>query len=124
MSEADPVEILLVDKQKRSARRLKDIDEVQAALNEIGSIQNITLTQLARNRRVLFVENMSDFVLIRKFASRLGYGALAAGTDLTPVESEGSTSWKRIADVAWGIEKTLGSTLKIGAIFDRDFRCN
>jgi len=61
MGEADPSEILLIDKLKKSAERLRDIKGVQAALELVGSIQNITLTQLARNKRVLFVEDLYDF---------------------------------------------------------------
>ena len=87
MGEADPSEILLVDKHKKTVDRLRDIDSVQAALNTIGSIQNITLAQLARNRRVLFVEAFDDFRILRRFAKRIGLNELAAGVDFTPVES-------------------------------------
>ena len=55
LGEADPAEILLVDKTKQSTRRLRDIEEVQQAIENIGSVQNLTLTELARNRRLLFV---------------------------------------------------------------------
>jgi hypothetical protein len=123
ISEADPSDILLIDKTKKSAPRLREINEVQSVLELIGSVQNITLTQLARTRKVLFVEGTYDFVLLRKFATRLGFRELGAGVDLTPVESEGASTWERIQNVAWGIGKTLGSELCIGAIFDRDYRC-
>ncbi|MCW4016333.1 MAG: AAA family ATPase, partial [Candidatus Bathyarchaeota archaeon] len=72
MGEAEHSEILLVDKTKRSAHRLKDIEGVQKALEVVGSIQNITLTQLARNRRLVFVEGLSDFRILRRFAQKLG----------------------------------------------------
>lgn len=72
MSEADPSEILIIDKKKKNAERLKDAEGVQIALDSIGSIQNITLTRLARNKRMLFVEGDSDFRLIRRFARKLG----------------------------------------------------
>ena len=63
MAEADPGEIVLVDKRSQSSERLKDVDGVQRALQSVGSIQNITLTALARNRRVLLskVTMTSDF---------------------------------------------------------------
>jgi predicted ATP-dependent endonuclease of OLD family len=89
MSEADPSEIILIDKTKRSADRLRDVEEVQAALDAIGSVQNITLTRLAKNRRLLLVEGDSDFRLVRRFARKLGFTELAAGTDLTSLESGG-----------------------------------
>lgn len=123
MSEADPSEILLIDKTKRTAERLKDVEGVQNALNAIGSIQNITLTRLARNRRLLFFEGESDFRLVRRFARKLKLHELAAGTDLTSLESGGFSSWERIRDLASGFVTTLGVSLKVGAVFDRDYWC-
>ncbi|BCB05154.1 ATP-dependent nuclease [Bacillus sp. KH172YL63] len=123
MGEADPAEILLINKQKKSAERLKDIEGVQNALNEVGSIQNITLTQLARNGRIIFVEGNHDFKLIRRFARRLGLIELASGNDITPLESEGFSSWKKIKEFSWGFKTTLNSHINVGAIFDRDYYC-
>jgi predicted ATPase len=122
ISEADPGEIVLVDKSSRSAERLKDVAGVQLALEQIGSIQNITLTRLARHRRVLFVEGL-DFKLLTRFAKTLGMHELAAGNGIADVESEGFSNWKRVRDVAWGINKTLGTPLSIAAVLDRDYRC-
>lgn len=100
---------------------MRDIEGVQAALDAIGSVQNITLTQLARNRRVLFIEGLYDFSILRKLARRVGLIELSMGTGLTPIESGGFSSWERIQILATGIEKTLGGSLLIGAIFDRDY---
>ncbi len=122
LGEADPEEILLIDKSRTSAKRLKDIDGVQEALDTIGSVQNLTLTELARNRKILFVEGSNDFKLLRRFARKMKLGELAAGAGLTVLESGGFSSWDRVQALAWGFDKTLGSGLKIGAIYDRDFR--
>lgn len=124
MAEADPSEILLVDKSRRAAERLRDVEGVQAAMELVGSVQNITLTQLARNRRVLFVEGLDDFRILRRFAYRVGLIELSSGVDLTPVESGGFSSWERIRSLAWGLEKALGESLHIGAIFDHDYWCS
>ena len=123
MSEADPSEILLINKSHRSARRLHDIEGVQQAIDNIGSIQNITLTELARNGRILFVEGIDDYRIIRRFARILDYGDLASGSGLTPLESGGFDSWPRVEALAWGLEKALGPKLRIAAIYDRDYRC-
>lgn len=121
MGEADPSEIVLIDKTRRSAERLRDIEGVQEALEAIGSVQNITLTQLARNRRVLFVEGLDDFRLLRRFGRRAGLTELASGIDFTPVESGGFANWERVRSLGWGMEKTLGKALRLGAVFDRDY---
>ena len=74
MAEADPSEILLINKRRRKAERLTDVSGVQRAMTAVGSIQNITLTArvLSRNRRVVFVEGDDDFRLLRRFASTTG----------------------------------------------------
>jgi hypothetical protein len=123
MGEADPSEIVVIDKSKQSGERLKNYEGVQAALNVLGSVQNITLTQLARNRRVLFVEGLNDFRVIRRFANRLGFAEVFAGLDITPVESGGFANWQKLPGLAWGIEKALGTPLHLGAVFDRDYFC-
>jgi energy-coupling factor transporter ATP-binding protein EcfA2 len=121
IGEADPSEIVLVDKKRRSGQRLRDVDAVQMVLDQIGSSQNITLTRLARNRRVLFVEDEYDFGVIRRFARRLGYSELASGTDVTAVPSNGFSSWERVQALGWGIPRTLGRDLLIAVIYDRDY---
>jgi len=124
IGEADPSEILVVDKSQRGTRRLKAVDDVQSVLESIGSVQNLTLTRLARNRRLLFVEGDTDFQILRRFARRLGITAVAAGTDLTPVESGGFTSWQEVRALASGFERALGVSLNVAAIYDRDFWCD
>ena len=123
MSEADPSEILVIDKAKRHAQRLRDVEGVQAALEQVGSVQNITLTRLARNRRILFVEDDYDFGVIRQFARRLGLAELAAGTEITPVALGGFSFWGRVAGMGWGLERTLGSQMLLAVLLDRDYRC-
>lgn len=124
MSEADASEILLINKQARSAERLKDIDGMQKALDSVGSVQNITLTHLARTGRVLFVEGDYDFKLLRRFAKVLGLSELATGNDITSFESGGFSYWEKIRSFAWGFKETMSKALLIGAIFDRDYWSN
>lgn len=124
MSEADPTEIIIVDKQKRAGERLRDVVGVQRALDAVGSAQNLTLTSLARSRRVLFVEGVDDFRLLRRFARRLGLQELASGAGIVPLPSGGFGSWSRVTTLAAGIAEALGSPLAIAAIYDRDYFCN
>ncbi len=123
MGEADPSEIVVIDKTKQSGERLKTFKGVQSALNVLGSVQNITLTQLARNRRILFVESLDDFRIIRRFANKLGFPGVSSGLNVTPVESGGFGNWEKLPGLAWGIEKALGTPLRLGAVFDRDYFC-
>lgn len=121
ISEADPAEILVVERTRKSAQRLKDIAEVQGVLNEIGSLQNLTITRLARNRRLLFTEGDKDFGIIRQFARQLGYTELSAELIFTTVTSDGQSSKDRVKNLAWVFEKSLSTSLVVGAVYDRDF---
>lgn len=123
MGEADPSEILLVSKGSRSAKRLKDVEGMQLALESLGSAQNVTLTHLARTKKILFVEGMSDYKTIRRFANNLGLHDLASGNDLTAFESGGFSSWEKIRSFAWGVKNTIDTTMKIFAVYDRDYFC-
>jgi energy-coupling factor transporter ATP-binding protein EcfA2 len=124
LGEADPSEILLIDKSKLSAKRLRDVEGVQQALDSLGSVQNLALTQLARTRKILFIEGTNDYKIIRRFAKLAGLSELAAGTDLTPFESGGFSSWERVNALSWGLRNTLGANIKIGAVYDHDYWCD
>ncbi len=124
MGEADPSEILLVDKRRSSAHRLKDIEGIQQAIEALGSAQNVTLTHLARTKKVIFVEGIDDYKLIRRFARHFGYEKLASGNDLTPFESGGFSSWDKVKALSWGLSKTLDANIPIVAVYDRDYFCD
>lgn len=123
MGEADPSEILLVNKASRSAKRLRDIAGVQLAVEELGSAQNITLSHLARTKKILFIEGMNDYKTIRRFAKNLAMRELASGNDLTAFESGGFSSWEKIKSFAWGIKNTIDSSMRLFAVYDRDYFC-
>ncbi|HDV5433024.1 TPA: AAA family ATPase [Vibrio cholerae] len=123
IGEADPSEILLINKSNHSAKRLKDIEGVQVAIESLGSTQNVTLTHLARTKKILFVEGMSDYKSIRRFAKNMGFNDLASGNDLTSFESGGFSSWEKILSFAWGVKSTIDSSLKLFAVYDRDYYC-
>lgn len=124
IAEADPTELVMVDKRRRTSERLKTVVEIQRAMDAIGSSQNITLTALAKSRRVLFVEGFDDFRLFRRFARKVGLQELSAGIGLTPLESGGFGSWSKTTVLAEGVAEVVGAPLMIGAIYDRDYYCD
>lgn len=123
VSEADPTELLMVQKGKQSAQRLRDVEGMQAALQSIGSAHNVALTQLARTKKIIFVEGLDDFRTLRRFAKLIGLAELAAGSELTAFESGGFSSWERIRSFAWGVKRTIDANIKMFAVYDRDYYC-
>lgn len=124
MGEADPSELLLINKRFQSARRLRDIEGVQLALESLGSAQNITLTHLARTKKILFVEGLNDYKIIRRFAKNIGFSELSSGNDVTAFESGGFSSWEKIKSFAWGVKNTIDARMKLFAVYDRDYYCS
>jgi energy-coupling factor transporter ATP-binding protein EcfA2 len=122
IAEVEPQSLLNVNKRFRSAKPVKDTRELQEVFQVLGSNLNPTLTQLAKTRRVVFVEG-KDFQILSRFARRLGLEAVANRADFAVVPVEGFNPQK-VKDFAPGMEATLGGKLLKAAIFDRDYRCD
>lgn len=123
IGEADPTDILVVDKNQRSAKRVKGPEGIGRALEFVGSVHNFALTQIERAGRVLFVEG-NDFTILRRFARRIGLPELATGTGLVPFPLGGFPSTAQLRGVTQGIRGTLAARVVFGGVFDRDFRSN
>jgi len=120
ITEAEADEILLVNKERRSARRLRNLGDIEHLFELLGSNINPILTQLAKTRRVLFVEG-KDFQILGRFAQKLGNRTVANRSDFAVVPVEGFNP-ERIRSLKHGMETTLGGEIMAGAIFDRDYR--
>ncbi len=122
IAEVEPQALLNVNKRFHSARHVKDTRELQEVFQVLGSNLNPTLTQLAKTRRVVFVEG-KDFQILSRFARKLRLDAVANRADFAVVPVEGYNPQK-VKDFAAGMEATLGAKLLKVAIFDRDYRCD
>ena len=120
ISEADPGDLLVVDKKKRSARRIHSQLQIPPIFEVLGSNLNPTLTQLAKSRRVVFVEG-KDFKLLSAFSRKVGNRAIANQSDFAIIPVHGFNP-SRIRDLSLGIEATLGVKVLKAVILDRDFR--
>lgn len=120
ISEADPGDLLIVNKKTLSAKRIKDPSQLQGVFGVLGSNLNPTLTQLAKSRRAVFVEG-KDFQVFAAFARKLGNQKLANRSDFAVIPVEGFNPQK-VNDFSKGIELTLGGKLLKAVIFDRDYR--
>lgn len=120
ISEAELNDILLINKVNKSAKRIKDPSQLQNIFNVLGSNLNPILTQIAKSKRVLFVEG-KDFSILSKVARLIKYDKVANRSDfaVVPVEGFNPSRLKALKD---GIEKTIGSQVRSAVIFDRDFR--
>lgn len=120
ISEAEPNDIVVINKSNQSAKRLKDPTQLRQIFTVLGSNLNPTLTQIAKSRRVLFVEG-KDFSFISKIARKIKLDHVANRTDFAVVPIEGFNP-TRLRAFKEGIEKTIGASILSAVIFDKDYR--
>jgi energy-coupling factor transporter ATP-binding protein EcfA2 len=120
ISEAEPDDLLIINKRFMSAKRITDPIQIRGVFEALGSSLNPTLTQLAKSRRAVFVEG-KDFQLLSLFSRRLGRNQIANRSDFAVIPLEGFNPAK-VIDLCRGIEMTLGTKIMKGVIFDRDYR--
>ncbi len=120
ITEADPDDILLINKNTRSAKRLKDPSQLKLIFDSLGSNLIPIMTQLSKTKRVLFVEG-KDFQILSKFARIAGLKETANRTDFAVIPSKGFNPQK-VNNYLEGIEFTLGDSVASAVVFDRDYR--
>lgn len=120
ITEAETDDIVLIDKQRKTARRIKHPSQLEEVFTILGSNLNPTLTQLAKTRRAVFVEG-KDFQIIGKFAQKLGLNKVSNRSDFAVIPVEGFNP-ERIRSLIKGMETTLGATIRAAAVLDKDYR--
>ena len=120
VSEAEPNDIVLIDKRRPAARRIQNPTQVNQVFASLGSNLNPVLTQLAKTRRAIFVEG-DDFQVFARFARKTGHHELGNRTTFAVVPI-GGFSPERVQDLKGGIEMTLADTISAAVVLDRDFR--
>lgn len=118
---AEPNEVVLVDKKQKSAKRLSDVRDLQNVATILGSSQNIHLTRLARGKRILFVEGQ-DAKILTRFSKIIGIQDMLSSGDITIIPIEGFSQHTRITNTSWAFSKVLGEEIKLAALLDRDYR--
>jgi predicted ATPase len=121
INNAEPHEVLLVDKKNKSARRLSALHDLQTVASVLGSGQNIQLTRLARGKRILFVEGQ-DAKILGKISKIIGFPDLFSSGIITVIPIDGFNHHTRITNTSWAFAKVLGEEIKLAALLDRDYR--
>jgi energy-coupling factor transporter ATP-binding protein EcfA2 len=122
ITEAETDDIILVNKRRRTGRRIRDPSELGDVFTVLGSNLNPILTQLAKTRRALFVEG-DDFQILSRFARKLGLTNVANRSDFAVIPVKGFNP-ERIRNLKKGMEITLGGQIAGAALMDKDYRCD
>lgn len=122
INEAEPDDVLLVDKNESSTKRLSNLKGLQTAVELLGSGQNVHLTRLAKSKKILFVEG-KDQKFLTRLTALAGYPDLLSSGVITIIPIGGFSQWERIAHAQWAFSGVLGEQIDVCALFDRDYRC-
>lgn len=120
ISEADLNDLVVINKVNQTGQRIKDPTQLIDIFQVLGSNLNPVLTQIAKSKRVLFVEG-KDFSVFSKVARKMNKEQVANRSDFAVVPIEGFNP-TRLKAFKEGIEKTIGSKILSAVIFDRDYR--
>lgn len=120
ITEAEPDDIVTINKNRRHSRRIKNPGQISEVFSILGSNLNPILTQLAKTRHAVFVEG-KDFQIISKFAQKLGFSGVSNRRDFAVVPVQGFNP-ERIRNLKAGMEFTLGGEISAAAVLDRDYR--
>ena len=120
ISEAAANDIVLVDKNRKLARRINEPTQLSEVFSRLGSNLNPILTQLAKTRRAIFVEG-NDFQIFSRFARKLNLDDLGRRSSFAVIPIEGFNP-DRVRSLKKGIETTLGGEIRAAVVLDRDFR--
>lgn len=118
--EAEPDELILVDKHKRVSQRLREPAQLHSVFRALGSKSQSCVDPVGKNSKS-FVRRRPGFSDFGKFARKLNFDRVANRRDFAVVPVEGFSP-DRIRSLKIGMEATLGGPVLAAAVFDRDYR--
>jgi len=120
MSEVQPEEILVVDKNRRLSEFAGSVPAVQSVLNTMGSIQNLHLARLVSAKKMIMVEG--EDVKILKVFQNLLFPNSKTPLDAIPNMSIGGWSgWKYAVGGSMTFHNALGEDIKCYCVLDSDY---
>ena len=120
MAEADPSEILVVDRKRRRSRFANSEPAVQLLIDQMGGVHNVHLARLWSARKFLLVEG-DDIALLRRFHAVL-FPEAELSIDAIPNMSIGGwTGWPRAIGSSLALKNAVGERIVTYCLLDRDY---
>ena len=123
IAEADPAEIVMIDKRRRSGERLESVAGISARLRCSWIVSEHNAHGARQEPPGPVRRGTTRLSIAPAACAKRGLQELSAGISITPLEFGGFGSWQRITVLATGIAEALG-VLMIGAVYDRDYFCD
>jgi hypothetical protein len=120
MSEVDPENILVVDRDRRQAQFTMDVPEVQQVVDQIGGIGNLQLARLWNSRRCIFIEG-KDLSIMKHWQNRL-FPTSKEPIDAVPNVSVGGWGgWNYAIGSAMLLRNAVNQNIAPYCILDSDY---
>jgi histone H3/H4/energy-coupling factor transporter ATP-binding protein EcfA2 len=119
MAEVDPEQVLIVEKERRTARFAADLPEVQQIISHIGGIHNLQLARLANVQRCLFVEG-DDLTILKRFQNTIFPGSDLPIDGIPHLSIGGWGGWTNVIGSSLWIANTMQG-VAIYCILDSDY---
>ena len=120
LSEADPSNVLIIDRKHPSSAFATDLTAIQRVAENIGSAQNLNLTRLWNARKLLLLEG-KDLKLLKQFQDIL-FPESEQPFDIIPNMSIGGWSgWPYAVGSAMLLKNSVGEEIKTYCILDADY---
>ena len=119
ISEVDSENILNVSNKKKNLKYTNELLAVQKGVDEIGSIQNMSLIRLFTYKKLLFLEG-DDMWYLKKFFDKLYPESDFSIDHIFSIKIKGFSNFKKYFKVA-DFFKSIDGKLSIIGILDRDY---
>jgi energy-coupling factor transporter ATP-binding protein EcfA2 len=120
MAEADPSEILIVDKSQRRSRFANSEPGVQLLIDQIGGVHNVHLARLWSAKKFLMVEG-KDMTLLRQFHSLIFPDAEIPLDGLPNFPVGGWGGWSYAIGSSMALKNAVGDLIVAYCILDSDY---
>ena len=120
ISEVDPTNVLLVDKNRKLLCYSSDMEAVQSILDDMGEVNNLSLIRLGSARKCIFVEG-KDLKLLSRIADIINNKKNEPLDILPHVSVGGFNNLRNAFGAAMLFDKETNGMIKCFGIFDRDY---
>lgn len=120
IGEVEPGNIITIDKKKRQMSYANDMKAVQEIVDNIGAINNLSLTRIGNMRKCVFVEG-GDLKILAKFADILYPDYTESLNNLPSISLGGFNNLKEAFGASRLFYEETKDSIKCIAILDSDY---
>ena len=120
MSEVDPENILIVDKDQEKSNFATSLPAVQRITDNIGSVHNVHLARLSTSERFLLLEG-KDIKFLKHFQDIIFPRSSTPLESIPQMSIGGWGGWNYAVGSSMTLQNAMGENIQVYCILDRDY---